>query len=120
MKKLIALALALVLVLGCTAALADPVTLVYAEVNPLDTIVGKTATFFKETVEELSGGEIKIDIQASGVLGSEAQVLDGILMGGDTVHLRLRSDQLRLPEGHASVHSLHVRVPRAFLELCQF
>lgn len=87
MKKLIALALALVMVLGCTAALADPVTLVYAEVNPLDTIVGKTATFFKETVEELSGGEIKIDIQASGVLGSEAQVLDGILMGGDTVDI---------------------------------
>ena len=37
-----------------TAAANDPkVTLVYAEVNPLDTIVGQTATHFKEKVEEL-------------------------------------------------------------------
>lgn len=62
----------------------DPkVKLVYAEVNPLDTIVGQTATFFKETVEELSGGSIEIDVQASGVLGSENDVLDAML-GGDT------------------------------------
>ena len=88
MKKLISLILALMLVLSCSAALAsEPVTLVYAEVNPLDTIVGKTATFFKEKVEELSGGSIIIDVQSNGVLGSEAQVLDGILMGGDTVDI---------------------------------
>ena len=38
------------------AAASDPkVTLVYAEVNPLDTIVGQTATHFKEKVEELTG-----------------------------------------------------------------
>ena len=88
MKKLISLILALMLVLSCSAALAsEPVTLVYAEVNPLDTIVGKTATFFKEKVEELSGGSIIIDVQSNGVLGSEAQGLDGILMGGDTVDI---------------------------------
>ena len=35
------------------AAANDPkVTLVYAEVNPLDTIVGQTATHFKEKVED--------------------------------------------------------------------
>ena len=34
------------------------VTLVYAEVNPLDTIVGQMATDFKEKVEELSDGKI--------------------------------------------------------------
>ena len=40
-------------------ASADPaVTLVYAEVNPLDTIVGQTASYFKEQVESLSGGSI--------------------------------------------------------------
>lgn len=66
----------------------DPaVTLVYAEVNPLDTIVGQTATAFKEKVEELSGGSITIDIQASGVLGSENDVLDNILAGGDTIDM---------------------------------
>ena len=63
------------------------VTLVYAEVNPLDTIVGQSGTAFKEKVEELSGGKIHIDIQASGVLGSENDVLDGMLGGTGTVDM---------------------------------
>ena len=85
MKKLLALVLALVMVAACAVAMAEPITLTYAEVNPIDTIVGQTATAFKTKVEELSGGEIIVDVQASGVLGSEAQILDGILMGGDTI-----------------------------------
>ena len=87
MKKLLALIAALALVLTCAAASAEPVTLTYAEVNPLDTIVGKIATDFKAKVEELSGGEVIIDVQASGVLGSEAQILDGVLSGGTTVDI---------------------------------
>ncbi|HSR04686.1 MAG TPA: C4-dicarboxylate ABC transporter substrate-binding protein, partial [Proteiniclasticum sp.] len=63
------------------------VTLVYAEVNPLETIVGQTDTAFKEKVEELSGGKITIDIQASGVLGSENDVLDTMLGGGGTIQM---------------------------------
>lgn len=63
------------------------ITLIYAEVNPLDTIVGQTGTAFKEKVEELSGGKIKIDIQASGVLGSENDVLDTMLGGGGTIDI---------------------------------
>jgi len=76
-----------------TAAKADSgsegaeVTLVYAEVNPLDTIVGQSGTAFKEKVEELSGGKIHIDVQASGVLGSENDVLDGMLGGTGTVDM---------------------------------
>lgn len=70
-----------------TAPVGDAVTLVYAEVNPLDTIVGQTATKFKETVEELSGGSITIDVQASGVLGSENDVLDTMLGGGGTIDM---------------------------------
>ena len=66
---------------------ADAITLTYAEVNPLDTIVGQTATKFKETVEEMSGGSIIIDIQASGVLGSENDVLDTMLGGGGTIQM---------------------------------
>ena len=85
MKKLLVVALALVMALACVSAMAEPLTLVYAEVNPIDTIVGQTATAFKTKLEELSGGEIIVDVKASGVLGSEAQLLDGILMGGDTV-----------------------------------
>lgn len=63
------------------------ITLVYAEVNPLETIVGQTGTKFKETVEELSGGQITIDVQASGVLGSENDVLDTMLGGGGTIDI---------------------------------
>ena len=68
-------------------AVEPEVPLVYAEVNPLDTIVGQTATKFKETVEELSGGKIVIDVQASGVLGSENDVLDTMLGGGGTIDM---------------------------------
>jgi len=63
------------------------VTLVYAEVNPLETIVGKTGSYFKEQVEKLSGGTVKIDIQASGVLGSENDVLDSMLGGGTSIDI---------------------------------
>lgn len=73
---------------GAADASGDPqVTLVYAEVNPLDTIVGKTDTAFKEKVEELSGGSIKVDLQASGVLGAEADILDSMLGHSGTVDM---------------------------------
>ncbi|MDO5348544.1 MAG: TRAP transporter substrate-binding protein [Lachnospiraceae bacterium] len=63
------------------------VTLVYAEVNPLDTIVGKIGSDFKSKVEELSDGKITIDLQPSGVLGSENDVLDTMLGGGGTIDI---------------------------------
>jgi len=63
------------------------VKLVYAEVNPLDSIVGKTGVYFKQQVEKLSGGTVTIDIQASGVLGSENDVLDSILGGGTSIDM---------------------------------
>ena len=67
---------------------SDPkVTLVYAEVNPADTIVGQTAAHFKERVEELSGGSITIDVQYSGVLGSENDVLDAMLGGSTSIDM---------------------------------
>ncbi|MBP3886435.1 MAG: TRAP transporter substrate-binding protein [Cellulosilyticum sp.] len=72
---------------GGSSAVTPEITLVYAEVNPLDTIVGQTGTAFKEKVEELSGGKIKIDIQASGVLGAENDVLDTMLGGGGTIDM---------------------------------
>jgi TRAP-type C4-dicarboxylate transport system substrate-binding protein len=66
----------------------DPkVTLVYAEVNPLDTVSGRTGLAFREKVEELSGGSITIVILHSGVLGSETNVLDGMIGGDDSVDL---------------------------------
>ena len=83
MKKALILVMALALVLVSAAAMADPVTLTYAEVNPIEgTIVGELAKAFKSKVEELSAGDVTIDIQASGVLGSEDQILDNLLGGG--------------------------------------
>lgn len=89
MKKLLCIALALVMVLGLaiTANAADQVTLVMAEVNPLTTIVGQTDQFFAEKVEELTGGSVKIDLQAAGVLGSENDVLDAIANGDDSIDI---------------------------------
>ena len=69
-------------------ASADPeVTLVMAEVNPLDTIVGMTDKYFADKVEELSGGSVHIDLQDSGVLGSENDVLDAMLGGDDSIDM---------------------------------
>lgn len=89
MKKILALMLLCAMALTCvgTALAAEPIKLTYAEVNPPDTIVGKTGMFFKQKVEELSGGSVIIDVQASGVLGAESQILDGILGGGTTVDM---------------------------------
>ena len=70
------------------AAASDPaVTLVMAEVNPLDTIVGGMDQKFKEEVERLTGGSVTIDLQASGVLGSENDVLDAMLGGAGTIQI---------------------------------
>ena len=132
MKKLFAILLATVMVLSLAACgnksvqtptlndsattgdvASDPkVTLVYAEVNPLNTIVGQTATFFKNTVEELSGGSITIDVQASGVLGSENDVLDGILGGGDTVDMSRISAFAR--NSYGAKKSLLLSIPFTF------
>ena len=89
MMLLLSLVLVFSMVGSALASVADDpkVTMIYAEVNPLDTIVGQTGTFYKEKVEELSGGSITINIMASGVLGSENDILDGMLSGDDTVQM---------------------------------
>ncbi|MDA3812157.1 MAG: TRAP transporter substrate-binding protein [Spirochaetaceae bacterium] len=73
------------------AAAADSgdkkITLVYAEVNPLDSIVGQTGLKFKEELERLSNGTVTLNIQHSGVLGAENDVLDAMLGGGGTIDM---------------------------------
>lgn len=62
---------------------SEPITLVYAELNPLNgTVCGEMAKAFKAKVEALSNGSITIDLQGSGVLGNEDQILDNLLVGG--------------------------------------
>ena len=87
MKKLFSIVLVLVMLLSCASALAE-VTLTYAEVNPIEgTVVGDVALAFKEKLEELSGGEIVVDIQASGVMGDEKTVLSNIFAGDTSVDI---------------------------------
>lgn len=66
----------------------DPkVTLTYAEVNPETSLMGMTAQTFKETVEELSGGSITVNLQAGGVLGAEGDVLDAMTSNSGTIDI---------------------------------
>ena len=70
------------------AASGDVITFTMAEVNPLEnTVCGAMDLKFKEEVERLSGGQIKIDLQGGGVLGVEADILDGMLGGTGTVDI---------------------------------
>ena len=94
------------------------VTLVYAEVNPLDTIVGQMATDFKNKVEELSDGKITIDVQASGVLGSENDVLDTMLGGGGTIDMsRISAVALN---SYGAKKSMLLSIPYTFQDRAHF
>ena len=100
MKRLLSLLFVILLAVGMTGCSSSstteestettedtPVTLVYAEVNPESTTVGQIAAAFKSKAEELSNGSITIDVQYSGVLGAEGDVLDGMLAGSDEVQI---------------------------------
>ena len=63
------------------------ITLVMAEVNPPETIAGRMDFAFKEKVEELSGGKIKIDLQCSGILGDNKNVRDIMSQPNSTIQL---------------------------------
>lgn len=102
-KKFLVAALAAAMSLSMAApAMAADVTLTYAEVNPLDTIVGMTDQAFKEKVEELSGGAIEIDLQAAGVLGSENDILDGMTTFSDVEMARISAFALTTYGGQKS------------------
>ena len=63
------------------------ITLVMAEVNPPETIAGRMDQAFKEKVEELSGGKIKIDLQCSGILGDNTSVRNIITKPHSTIQI---------------------------------
>ncbi|MCD7955703.1 MAG: TRAP transporter substrate-binding protein [Lachnospiraceae bacterium] len=81
------LAMAVTALTPMMASADDTITLTYAEVNPLDSISGQMAQDFADKVEELSGGTIVIDIQASGVLGAEQDFLDDMMGGVGTIDI---------------------------------
>ena len=116
MKKFLALTMALCMIFALCAVSAsadEPITLTYAEVNPIEgTVVGDVALAFKEKLEELSGGAIKVDIQAGGVMGDEKTVLANIL-GGDTSVDIVRISAFALNQ-YGAVKSVFLTLPYVF------
>ena len=87
-KKVVTMAIAATLAISAFAVPASAeVVLKYSETNAIDSTDGKYAQFFKDKVAELTDGEVVIDIQASGVLGTEADVLDGMVSMSGTVDI---------------------------------
>ena len=64
------------------------ITLIMAEVNPEGTISAQMDQAFKEKVEELSGGKIKIDLQTGGTLGDEESVMALMSKPNSTIQLQ--------------------------------
>ena len=91
MKRLLLLSLAAILAsitTGCLGKKPDrEVTLVMAEVNPEGTISAEMDKAFKEKVEELSGGKIKVDLNFGGTLGDEQTIMNLLTKPGSTIHL---------------------------------
>ena len=66
----------------------ENVTLVYAEVNPINgTVAGSFATAFKEKAEEISEGHISVDLLGEGTLGSEGDYIDDMMAGIGTIDI---------------------------------
>lgn len=72
---------------GNKKSLDEPITLLMAEVNPEDSICGKMDLAFKQKVEELSNGQILIDLKCSGILGDETQVMKIMMSENPTIQL---------------------------------
>ena len=97
----------------------DPVvTLTYAEVNPITSLMGQTAEEFRRHVEELSGGSIRINIQAAGVLGAEGDVLDSMLGGVGMIDLARVSAFSLTPYG--AERSTLLTIPFTFEDRAHF
>ncbi len=63
------------------APAGDSITLTWNEVNGDDYGGTVAAKEFAKQIEELSGGQIKIELYLNGTLGSEAESMQGIQMG---------------------------------------
>ena len=74
-----------------SAACEKEIVLVMAEVNPATTIAGQMDQAFKEKVEELSKGKIKINLQCAGILGDVDSVMDLMLKPNSTIQIHRMS-----------------------------
>lgn len=79
--KLTATLMAMGLALAGSAALAAPVTLKLATLAPQKSIWGQFFTEYVNKVDELSGGEVKIDVFWGGQLGNVSDTMSQMLRG---------------------------------------
>ena len=105
---------------GCTKkeGADKPVRLVMAEVNPPDTIAGQMDAAFKQKVEELSGGSITIDLECSGILGDEKQIMNLLSNPDSTIHIFRASVLSLAPYGCSKTAMLSI--PYLFASRDQF
>ncbi len=90
------------------------ITLVMAEINPSDTVAGRMDQAFKDKVEELSNGKIKIDLHCAGVLGDEKQVMKTIMGKDSSIHLIRGPANLASYAGGKTVKSSLLSIPYTF------
>lgn len=62
-------------------------TLLMAESNPPDSIIGQVDKVFADKVMELSDGNLAINLQYSGILGDEAKIMEMIVKPDSSIHL---------------------------------
>lgn len=78
-KQIIAVLVATILITfsGCSKK-DETVTLLMAEINPPESIVGQTDTVFADVVKQLTKGSLKIDLRCTGVLGPYSFIMNEI------------------------------------------
>ena len=84
MKKLISLALVLVMLVALVAVSAnaeDKLTLKFVEQLPEGHIMSNTQAYFAEKVEELSNGTIDVELYTGGVLGDDTAMQEAVQLG---------------------------------------
>ena len=84
MKKILLIVLAAVLLLGiagCESSGGQAYAWVLATASPEDTVTGLFANKFAETVGELSGGEMRIQVYHNSTLGGDTELFESVQCG---------------------------------------
>ncbi len=84
MKRCMALLLALALILaltGCDSSGGQTYAWVLATASPEDTVTGLFANKFAEMVEELSGGQLRIQVYHNSTLGGDTELFESVQCG---------------------------------------
>lgn len=80
----------------------QPLTLLMAESNPPESLIGQVDQAFAEKVAELSDGRITVNLQCSGILGDEAKVMEMIVKPDSSIQLARVSASLASYGGEKS------------------